>query len=67
MLTLSKSGAGPVTAGDIQLGHDVELLNPELVLCNLTKPIDFKQFKEAIQSLQLFWLQIARLPQGKDA
>lgn len=36
-LTLSKSGAGPVTAGDIQVDHDVEIANPEHVICNLTK------------------------------
>ena len=36
-LTLSKSGAGPVTAGDIQVDHDVEIANPDHVICNLTK------------------------------
>jgi len=36
-LTLNKSGLGPVTAGDIQLSHDVEIHNPELVIANLTK------------------------------
>jgi DNA-directed RNA polymerase subunit alpha len=35
-LTLSKSGKGPVTAGDIQLDHDIEIVNPELVIANLT-------------------------------
>jgi len=37
VLTLSASKAGPVTAGDIQLDHDVEIVNPEHVICNLTK------------------------------
>ena len=37
ILTLTKKGAGPVTAGDIELDHDVEIVNPEHVLCNLTK------------------------------
>jgi DNA-directed RNA polymerase subunit alpha len=36
-LTLSKSGAGPVTAGDIQVDHTVEVVNPDHVICNLTK------------------------------
>jgi len=36
VLTLSKSGTGVVTAGDIQLDHDVEIVNPELVLAHLT-------------------------------
>ncbi len=36
-LTLSKSGTGPVTAGDIQVDHTVEVVNPDHVICNLTK------------------------------
>ncbi|WP_018694008.1 DNA-directed RNA polymerase subunit alpha [Algicola sagamiensis] len=36
VLTLSKSGAGPVTAGDIQHDGDVEIVNPEHVICHLT-------------------------------
>jgi len=36
-LTLSKKGPGPVTAGDIALDHDVELMNPEHLIANLTK------------------------------
>ncbi|MGH8430554.1 MAG: DNA-directed RNA polymerase subunit alpha, partial [Solimonas sp.] len=35
-LRLEKSGKGVVTAGDIQLDHDVEIVNPDLVLCQLT-------------------------------
>jgi DNA-directed RNA polymerase subunit alpha len=34
---LQKKGPGPVTAGDIQGDHDVEVLNPDLVIANLTK------------------------------
>jgi DNA-directed RNA polymerase subunit alpha len=36
-LRLNKKGPGPVTAGDIQLDHDVEVINPDLVIANLTK------------------------------
>ena len=36
-LRLQKKGPGPVTAGDIQTDHDVEVVNPELVIANLTK------------------------------
>ncbi|NOT85039.1 MAG: DNA-directed RNA polymerase subunit alpha [Methylococcaceae bacterium] len=39
-LTVSKSGAGVVTAADIILPHDVEILNPELVIANLTQAGD---------------------------
>lgn len=35
-LTLEKSGAGPVTAADLQADHDVEIFNPDLVIANLT-------------------------------
>ncbi|MGH8217873.1 MAG: DNA-directed RNA polymerase subunit alpha, partial [Steroidobacteraceae bacterium] len=36
-LRLHKKGPGPVTAGDIQGDHDVEVVNPDLVIANLTK------------------------------
>ncbi len=36
VLTLNKEGVGPVTAGDIQLPHNVEIVNPEHVIANLT-------------------------------
>ena len=40
MLTLSKSGAGPVTAGDITHDGDVEIVNPEHVICHLSQDGD---------------------------
>jgi DNA-directed RNA polymerase subunit alpha len=36
MLTLVKSGQGPVVAGEIQHDGDVEIVNPDHVICNLT-------------------------------
>lgn len=35
-LTLNKSGVGPVVAGDIIHDGDVEIVNPDHVICNLT-------------------------------
>jgi DNA-directed RNA polymerase subunit alpha len=35
-LLISKKGAGVVTAADIDLPHDVEVVNPDLVIANLT-------------------------------
>jgi len=35
-LTLSATGAGVVTAGDIQVDHDIEIRNPEHVICTVT-------------------------------
>ena len=36
ILSLSKSGPGTVVAGDILLTHDVEIMNPDLVIANMT-------------------------------
>lgn len=36
ILTLTKSGIGPVTAADITHDGDVEIVNPDHVICNLT-------------------------------
>src|SRR5690606_22576601 len=36
VLNLVKEGPGSVTAGDIQLDHDVEIVNKELVIANLS-------------------------------
>ena len=36
-IRLTKSVEGPVTAGDIDKDADIEIMNPELVICNLVK------------------------------
>lgn len=36
-ITLEKQGPGPVTAGDFQLGHDIEIANPDHVIANLNE------------------------------
>jgi DNA-directed RNA polymerase subunit alpha len=41
-LTLSKKGPGPVTAGDIVVDHDIEVVNPGLVIANLTSGGELK-------------------------
>lgn len=41
-LTLYKKGAGPVKAGDFQLPHDVEIVNPNFVIANLTEAGELK-------------------------
>jgi len=40
LLTLTKSGEGPVLAGDITHDGDVEIVNPEHVICTLTSNAD---------------------------
>jgi len=37
VLKVNKKGAGVVTAADIQHDHDVEIINPEHVICHLNK------------------------------
>ncbi|MDO4433110.1 MULTISPECIES: DNA-directed RNA polymerase subunit alpha [Alysiella] len=37
LVTLKKSGAGAVRASDIELPHDVEIINPDHVLCHLAE------------------------------
>ncbi len=36
-LKLNKKGPGPVTAGDIETEHDVEVVNPEPCDCSLKR------------------------------
>lgn len=38
VLRICKTGIGPVTAGDIECPANVEIMNPDLVLCNITDP-----------------------------
>jgi DNA-directed RNA polymerase subunit alpha len=40
VLTLHKTGPGPVCVGDIAVSHDVEVVNPDHVIAHLTKPVD---------------------------
>ncbi len=39
-LTLRKKGPGAVTAGDIQLDHDIELVDPDYVIAHLNKDVE---------------------------
>ena len=41
-LTLRKHGPGSVTAGDIQVTGDVQILNPDLVLCTLDEGAEIR-------------------------
>jgi DNA-directed RNA polymerase subunit alpha len=37
VLSIVKKGIGPVTAGDIEANSNVEVINKDLVICNITK------------------------------
>ena len=41
-MTLSKTGPGAVTAADIQTGADIEVLNPDHVLCTLDEGAELR-------------------------
>ena len=41
-LELVKKGKGPVTAGDIQRDHSIEIVNPEHVICTITGDTDLR-------------------------
>ena len=41
-LTLHRKGPGPVTAGDIVVDHDIEVVNPKHVIANLTSSGELK-------------------------
>jgi DNA-directed RNA polymerase subunit alpha len=41
-MTLKKTGPGPVTAGDIQTPGDVQVLNPDLVICTLDEGAEIR-------------------------
>jgi DNA-directed RNA polymerase subunit alpha len=41
-ITLRKQGPGKVTAGDIQTVGDIQILNPELVICTLDEGADIR-------------------------
>ena len=40
-LNISKKGPGLVTAADIQLDHDIEIVDPDYVIATLTKGVNF--------------------------
>jgi DNA-directed RNA polymerase subunit alpha len=48
-LSLAKKGPGPVTAGDIICDHDIEIVNPELVIANLTQAGELRAFLKIVR------------------
>jgi DNA-directed RNA polymerase subunit alpha len=48
-LQLSKKGPGPVRAGDIAVDHDIEIVNPDLVIANLTKSGEIRAFLKVVR------------------
>jgi DNA-directed RNA polymerase subunit alpha len=46
---LTKKGPGPVLAGDIVCDHDVEIVNPNLVIANLTQAGELRAFLKIVR------------------
>lgn len=65
-LTLKKKGPGPVTAGDIALDHDVEIINPDLVIANLTKAGDLNMTLKIEKGRGYIPATQRTLPEGED-
>lgn len=41
-LRINKSGVGPVRASDIQLDHDIEIINPDYIIANVSQDRSFQ-------------------------
>lgn len=50
-ITLNKETAGPVTAGDIELPHDVEVVNPDFVIANINDKGSLKMTMKVVRSV----------------
>ncbi|MDH3419644.1 MAG: DNA-directed RNA polymerase subunit alpha [Gammaproteobacteria bacterium] len=48
-LSLTKKGPGPVLAGDIVCDHDIEIVNPDLVIANLTQAGELRAFLKVVR------------------
>ena len=48
-LQLAKKGPGPVRAGDIVVDHDIEIVNPDLVIANLTSAGELRAFLKVVR------------------
>ncbi len=65
-LTLSKKGKGVVTAGDITTDHTVEIVNPEHVICHLTKDVALNMRLKARRGIG-YQPAVARVDVEEDA
>lgn len=66
-LSLSKAGEGPVTAGDIELPHDVQILNPDHVIAHLASDghLDMKIKVESGRGYQPGDMRVLKEDYGK--
>jgi len=65
VVSLKKKGVGPALAGDIEVTHDLEILNPDLVIATLTDDIEL-DLKIKISSGRGYEPANTRLPPGEE-
>lgn len=51
VLTINKSTPGPVTAGDIELPHNAEVVNPEFVIANINEKGSLNMTMKVVRSV----------------
>ena len=61
-MMLSATGPGEVRAGQIQAGHDIDIMNPDLVLCTLDDGVKFGM-EFTVNSNKGYWAAIANRPE----
>lgn len=62
-LSLARKGKGVVTAGDIKVDHNVEIVNPDHVICHLTKDIALNMRLKIVRGVGYQPATARRLPE----
>ncbi|GMV29028.1 MAG: DNA-directed RNA polymerase subunit alpha [Rhodanobacteraceae bacterium] len=65
-LSLSRKGKGVVTAGDIKVDHNVEIVNPDHVICHLTKDIALNMRLKIVRGVGYQPATARRLPEEES-
>jgi DNA-directed RNA polymerase subunit alpha len=61
-MTLNATGPGEVRAGQIQAGHDIDIMNPDLVICTLDDGVKFGM-EFTVASNKGYWAASANRPE----
>jgi len=61
-MTLTATGPGEVRAGQIQAGHDIDIMNPELVICTLDDGVKLGM-EFTVNSNKGYWASAANRPE----
>jgi DNA-directed RNA polymerase subunit alpha len=65
-LSLSRKGKGVVTAGDIKVDHNVEIVNPDHIICHLTKDIALNMRLKIVRGVGYQPATARRLPEEES-